>query len=80
VSRRLVANYVYELPFGHGKRFLAHGIASWILGYWQTSGIVAVQTGTPISIGAACNFAGANGYGCYADRLKDGNLPVNSGA
>ncbi|PYT95314.1 MAG: hypothetical protein DMG38_27525 [Acidobacteria bacterium] len=75
VSRRLVADYVYELPFGHGKRFLAHGIASWILGNWQTSGIVAVQTGTPISIGAACNFAGANGYGCYADRLKDGNLP-----
>jgi hypothetical protein len=75
VSQRLVANYVYELPFGHGKRFLAHGIASWILGNWQTSGIVAVQTGTPISIVAACNFAGASGYGCYADRRKDGNLP-----
>src|SRR5712692_117058 len=63
-------------PSGMGKRFLAHGIASWILGNWQTSGIVAVQTGTPISISAACNFAGASGYGCYADRSKDGNLPV----
>jgi len=75
VSRRLVANYVYELPFGHGKRFLSHGVASWILGNWQTSGILSAQTGTPISIVAACNFAGASGYGCYADRSKDGNLP-----
>src|SRR5260370_39228449 len=75
ISKRLVANYVYELPFGHGKRFLSHGIASWILGNWQSSSIVAVQTGTPISIGESCTFAGASGYGCYADRSKDGNLP-----
>jgi hypothetical protein len=75
VSQRFVANYVYELPFGHGKHLLSHGIASWILGNWQTSGIVSFQTGTPISIAAACNFSGATGYGCYADRLKDPHLP-----
>ena len=39
ISQRFVANYVYELPFGHGKQFLSHGIGSWILGNWQTSGI-----------------------------------------
>jgi hypothetical protein len=71
ISQRLVANYVYELPFGHGKRFLSQGIGSWILGNWQTSGIVTMQTGTPISIAAACTFSGASGLGCYADRLKD---------
>ena len=60
-----------ELPFGHGKQFLSHGIGSWILGNWQTSGILSLQTGTPISIGAACTFSGATGLGCYADRLKD---------
>jgi hypothetical protein len=75
ISQRFVANYVYELPFGHGKQFLSQGIGSWILGNWQTSGIVSMQTGTPISIGAACSFPGANGLGCYANRLKDGNLP-----
>ncbi len=74
VSQRFVANYVYELPFGHGKQFLSHGIAGWILGNWQNSGILSLQTGNPISIGASCNFAGASGLGCYADRLKDGNL------
>ncbi len=75
ISQRFVANYVYELPFGHGKRFLSHGIASYILGNWQTAGIFQMQTGTPISITPACNFAGANGYSCYAQRLTDGNLP-----
>jgi Carboxypeptidase regulatory-like domain/TonB dependent receptor len=74
ISQRFVANYVYELPFGHGKKFLSHGIASWILGNWQTTGIYSMQTGTPISIGAACTFSGATGLGCYADRLKNGNL------
>ena len=74
VSQRFVANYVYELPFGHGKQFLSHGIASWILGNWQTSGILSIQTGNPISISAACNFPGVSGLGCYADRLKNGNL------
>ncbi len=78
VSQRFVANYVYELPFGHGKQFLSHGIGSWILGNWQTSGILTFQTGTPISVTAACSFPGASGLGCYADRLKNGNLPSGS--
>jgi hypothetical protein len=78
VSQRLVANYVYELPFGHGKQFLSHGIGSWILGNWQTSGILSFQTGNPISITGACNFPGVSGLGCYADRLKNGNLPSGS--
>jgi len=75
ISQRFVANFVYEMPFGHGKRYLSHGIASWVLGNWQTSGIYSMQTGTPISIGAACTFPGVSGLGCYANRLKDGNLP-----
>jgi hypothetical protein len=75
ISQRWVSNFVYELPFGHGKRFLSNGIGSWILGNWQAAGIYTMQTGTPISITAACNLPGASGLGCYANRLKDGNLP-----
>ncbi len=76
VSQRLVANWVYELPFGRGKRFLSHGIGGLLLGNWQTSGILSAQTGTPISIGASCSMSGVSGLGCYADRLKNGNLPA----
>jgi hypothetical protein len=77
ISQRFVANYVYALPFGHGKRFLSHGIASYILGNWQNSGILTAQTGTPISIGAACNFPGVSGLGCYA--VRSGNINLTSG-
>jgi hypothetical protein len=75
VSQRLVGNYVYELPFGKGKKWLSHGIGGWILGNWQSSSIVSFQTGTPISIGPACSFPGVSGLGCYANRSKNPNLP-----
>ena len=77
ISQRFVANYVYELPFGHGKRFLSHGIGSYILGNWQESGILTAQTGTPISIGASCNFPGVSGLGCQA--VRSGNINLSSG-
>ncbi|MBL8212676.1 MAG: carboxypeptidase regulatory-like domain-containing protein [Bryobacterales bacterium] len=75
INRRLVANWVYELPFGHGKQFLSRGIGGKILGNWQVSGILTTQTGTPLSISAACTMPGVSGLGCYADRLKDARLP-----
>ncbi len=74
ISQRFVANYVYVLPFGHGKQYFSHGIGSWILGNWQTTGILTFQTGTPISITGACSFSGTSGLGCTANKSKDGNL------
>ncbi len=44
--------WVYELPFGTGKRFVNSGMASKIVGGWQFSGIEAMSTGTPFTIGA----------------------------
>ena len=75
VSQRLVTNWVYEMPFGHGKKYLSEGIGGKILGNWQVSGILTAQTGTPLAISGACTFPGVSGLGCYADRLKNGNLP-----
>lgn len=74
ISQRFVSNWVYELPFGHGKQFLSKGIGGKILGNWQISGILAAQTGTPLAISAACTLPGVAGLGCYADRSKNGQL------
>jgi hypothetical protein len=48
----LIANYVYELPFGAGKRYLSslHGISNLLLGGWETSGIVTLASGLPYSV------------------------------
>lgn len=50
LRHRLTLSYLWELPFGKGKALLNHGgVADWILGGWQTNGILAAQTGLPFS-------------------------------
>ncbi|MGA9670246.1 MAG: carboxypeptidase regulatory-like domain-containing protein [Terracidiphilus sp.] len=45
------ANVVYDLPFGHGKKFLSkRGIAGAVLGRWSVTDIVTARTGTPLNI------------------------------
>ncbi len=53
-----VTSFIYELPFGRDKRFLKHGIQSWVVGGWQTGAIVRYQSGTPISFGCAPSIPG----------------------
>src|SRR5262249_29906958 len=43
--------YVYELPFGKGKRFVNKGgVGNAVLGGWQLSVIQHYQSGTPIHV------------------------------
>jgi hypothetical protein len=61
VSQRLVISYVYELPFGKGRRFankLPRG-ANLLASGWQFNGISTIQTGTPLIIGTFNNNTGA---------------------
>ena len=53
---------VYELPFGHGRHFLANanGLTDSIVGGWQISGINTMQAGTPFNITYSPN-CGAGG-------------------
>lgn len=50
IQHRFVSNFLWELPFGEGKRFLSSGWAARWLGGWQFNGIVTLQTGTPFSV------------------------------
>jgi hypothetical protein len=50
VRQNMTTNGVWELPFGHGKRFLTSGPASRILGGWSLSGLATARTGTPVNI------------------------------
>jgi hypothetical protein len=54
IRSRFVGNFIWDLPFGEGKRFLSgQNAASRWLGDWQFNGIVTLQTGTPYSVTAA---------------------------
>jgi hypothetical protein len=58
---RWVNTVVYRLPFGHGERWLQSGAASAILGGWQISSIVSLQTGFPSTINLTGDTAGIGG-------------------
>jgi outer membrane receptor protein involved in Fe transport len=54
-----VTSLVYELPFGHGRHFLANanGLTDSIVGGWQISGVNTMQSGTPFNITYSPNSA-----------------------
>jgi hypothetical protein len=57
IAHRFVTGFVYDLPFGKGKRFgnNLRPAANWALGGWQFNGIVAFQSGIPIIITQQAN-------------------------
>ena len=52
------AAWLYELPFGHGKHWLNHGIGGAVLGGWQLGGVQRYQSGAPVSFGCANGIPG----------------------
>lgn len=47
-THTFVQSYVYELPFGHGKKWISSGIAAAVLGGWRFNGVMTLMTGTPL--------------------------------
>jgi hypothetical protein len=52
-----VLSYIYEMPFGKGKRFLGTmpSVVNLLVSGWQVNGIATFQTGTPLINGASQN-------------------------
>jgi len=74
---RLVISYVYELPFGKGKRFLnGGGFADRALGGWQVNGISSFQSGLPVFVTQDCNRANSDIGAARPDLV--GNWRLNS--
>jgi len=50
MRHRLTLSYTWELPVGKNKALLNYGgPVNWILGGWQTNGILTVQSGLPFT-------------------------------
>lgn len=51
VRHRLSFSYTYDLPFGHGRQYLAdNGWVTTLLSGWQTFGILTFQSGAPFTV------------------------------
>jgi hypothetical protein len=59
VSQRLVISYVYDLPFGHGQKYMSDvsGPMNKVVSGWGVDGVTSFQKGFPIPI----SYGGSNG-------------------
>jgi hypothetical protein len=48
-THTFVQSYIYDLPFGKGKKWLNSGIVSNVIGGWRTTSILTLMTGTPLN-------------------------------
>jgi hypothetical protein len=74
VRHRAVISYVYELPFGGGRRWMneAGGLLQGIVGGWQLSGITTLTTGRPFTVQLQTGVN--NGAPSWPNRIGSGKL------
>jgi hypothetical protein len=76
IPHNLVASFVWDLPWGSGRRFEPRGLAGVFLNGWQLAGIVTLQSGAPIPITQVTNFNAFAGFGTQRpNRIADPTLP-----
>lgn len=81
IRQRLSINYIYEVPWGRGRRFLSgiSPLANAFLGGWQLGGIAQFQTGNPLTIGVTGNNSNTGGSD-RADVAPDVNPKLDNPA
>ena len=76
VPQRLVTSFIYELPFGSGRRFSPSGALGALVNDWSVNGILTLSDGRPFSIGSNDRaFAGAGRNvraNCSGDAVPNG--------
>jgi len=80
--QRLVVSYVYDLPFGHGMRFLAgsSGVVNQILGGWGVGGVTTLMTGFPLGLTTAQNLTNSFGGGSRPNVVPDCDKHISGDA
>ena len=72
----LTGHFIYQLPFGKGRRWANSGWVADVIGQWQVSGIGSFATGRPLIItGITTSNGVSTGLGAYAKLLGDPKLP-----
>jgi Carboxypeptidase regulatory-like domain/TonB dependent receptor len=75
-GQRFTLSSVYQVPFGKNRKFLSNA-GRWtdaVIGGWQISSIVTVQSGAPFSVSLATPTANTGTF-TRPNRVCNGNLP-----
>lgn len=65
VPHRAVISFIYDLPFGKGKKFLPglSSTANRVIGGWGINGVSTFQSGNPLNLSMAVNTSNSQGGG-----------------
>jgi hypothetical protein len=63
--------FMYELPFGSGKKWATDGVSNAILGGWQINGVFAAYSGRPFQLTASDSSLNMPGNMQTPDQVKD---------
>ncbi len=78
LRQRFSFSSLYELPVGHGKRWLGSGnrFVNGFLGGWEVTTVLSLQTGFPITPQSGFDFANVGTGNWRPDRICNGALPA----
>jgi hypothetical protein len=76
VSQRLVISYVYDLPFGHGQKYMgdSSGVVDKLVSGWGVDGITTFQKGFPLKFTYA-NTTPLEGLGLGISNVRPSIIP-----
>ena len=77
VTHRLSLNWVYELPFGTGKRWLSRNPLRYALGGWSVGNVATVQSGPPFTVVTQTNTCNCFSAGAQRPNVA-GNVSLPS--
>ena len=69
-----VLSSIYELPWGPGKAWLKEGMLGKIIGGWQLSGLLVVQSGQALTIGGNGTVLNTPGNSAFANLTGEQNV------
>jgi hypothetical protein len=67
-------SYIYQLPFGRGKRWGQSGFLGAVLGGWQINALLNLQSGAPLDLGASSSRLQTTGHSTEPNLI--GSEPV----
>ncbi len=71
IIHRFVWSSTYDLPFGNGRRWLADGLLSKIVGGWTVGSIASLQSGGPFTVTTSSNTTNVFSAGAQRANLID---------
>ncbi len=83
LRHRFTLSYLYELPFGHGRKFLGGmgAIAEGVFGGWQVAGITSLQSGEALTGVLSSDLSNTGSFSYRPDQIADpNNFSFNTGS